>query len=213
MLPATTISPWSSCFNFETSSTASPFSTLVLFHSGSRGSRRRRTWACCSACPPGPVAGWPPRGQELVCPPTEQLRLGAQRLIEQPLAGLGAVRDLADPTAVLEALDTGRVLDDSIERDVLADDDLPHFGPPFVGGCQLRHRRWRTERPVARRPSVRQRFTLVSHQIGLSSRAVPAAARPDASVCGPERSPAGVRDGFRAGGAGSRVSGVRRSAR
>jgi hypothetical protein len=33
---------------------------------------------------------------------------------------------------VLEALDTGRVLDDSVERDVLADDGLAHFVLPSV---------------------------------------------------------------------------------
>ncbi len=34
-LPATTISPSSSCFSFETSTTTSPSSTVELFHAGS----------------------------------------------------------------------------------------------------------------------------------------------------------------------------------
>src|SRR5437016_4076191 len=37
------------------------------------------------------------------------------------------VLDQADPTAAREAFVTRRVLDDSVERDVVAYDDLPHF--------------------------------------------------------------------------------------
>jgi hypothetical protein len=54
-------------------------------------------------------------------------RLGAQRLVERELVELWAVFDQADPTADPEAFVTGRVLDDSVERDVLADDDLSHW--------------------------------------------------------------------------------------
>ena len=41
--------------------------------------------------------------------------------------------ELFKPPAVREALLTGRVLDDPVERDVLADDDLSHLGSPLLG--------------------------------------------------------------------------------
>jgi hypothetical protein len=53
-----------------------------------------------------------------------------QGLVKREPAELWAVADQADPAAVLEAFVTGRVLDDSVERDVLAHDDLSHFGSP-----------------------------------------------------------------------------------
>src|SRR5207253_11405716 len=79
--------------------------------------------------------GWPPRGEELVGSPTEQLGLGTERLVEQDLGRLFTTRltDTTDPAAAPEALRTGRVLDDPVERDVLADDDLSHSGSPFAG--------------------------------------------------------------------------------
>src|SRR5919201_432168 len=70
--------------------------------------------------------GWPPRGEPLVAPPTQQQGLGAQRLVEREPVELWAVLDQADPAAAPEALVTGRVLDDSVERDVFADHDLAH---------------------------------------------------------------------------------------
>ncbi len=42
--------------------------------------------------------GWPPRGEELVGSPTEQLGLGAQRLVEQDLGRLFATRSPTRPT-------------------------------------------------------------------------------------------------------------------
>src|SRR5215468_12088696 len=83
--------------------------------------------------------GWPPRGEPVVAPPAQQEGLGAQRLVEREFADLWAVLDQADPAADPEAFVTGRVLDDSVQRDVLADDDLSHFRFPFVAG--LSHRR------------------------------------------------------------------------
>src|SRR5207247_4354017 len=53
--------------------------------------------------------------------------LGAQSLVERELGKLWTVLDQADPGAAREAFVTRRVLDDSIERDVVAYDDLPHF--------------------------------------------------------------------------------------
>src|SRR5262245_31861025 len=83
------------------------------------------------------AAGWPPRGKPLVAPPAQQEGPGGQRLVECELAELWVVFDQADPAASPEAFVPGRVLDDSVERDVLADDDLSHFGSPSVWCCQL----------------------------------------------------------------------------
>src|SRR5450755_1917587 len=77
------------------------------------------------------VPGWPPRSEPLVAPPAQQQGLSAQRLVERELAELRAVLDQADPAAGPEAFVAGRVLDDSVERDVLAHDDLSHFGSPL----------------------------------------------------------------------------------
>ena len=81
-------------------------------------------------------AGWPPRGEPLVAPPTQQQGLGVQRLVERELVEFWAILDQADPAAEPEALVTGWVLDDSVERDVLADHDLP-FGFSFRWRCPL----------------------------------------------------------------------------
>src|SRR5580704_2309963 len=82
----------------------------------------------------GAGPGWPPRGEELIAAPAQQHGLGFQRLVKHdhgPLCAI-VVPDLAEPAAALEALLTGRVLDDSVERDVLADDDLSHVGSPLL---------------------------------------------------------------------------------
>jgi DNA invertase Pin-like site-specific DNA recombinase len=81
--------------------------------------------------------GWPPRGEPLVAAPAQQQRAGGQRLVERELGKLRAIPDQADPAAGPEAFVTGRVLDDSVERDVLAHDDLSHFGSPSDWCCQL----------------------------------------------------------------------------
>src|SRR6266542_1507456 len=132
-LAGTTISPLSSCFSFETASTASPLSTVELFQSGS--SRVEDTTYLGRLFKPVrqlATPGWPPRGEPLVAPPTQQQGLGAQGLVERELVEFWAVLDQADPAADPEALVTGRVLDDSVERDVLADHDLSHFDSPFL---------------------------------------------------------------------------------
>src|SRR5262249_9791440 len=83
------------------------------------------------------AAGWPPRGKPLVASPAEQEGPGGPRLLKRELAELRAVLDQADPAAGPEAFVAGRVLDDSVERNVLADDDLSHFGSPSDWCCQL----------------------------------------------------------------------------
>src|SRR5438445_4364698 len=78
--------------------------------------------------------GWPPRSEPLVAPPAQQQGLGAQRLVERKPVELWAVLNQADPAAEPEALVTGRVLDNSVERDVVANDDLSHLGSMLRGG-------------------------------------------------------------------------------
>jgi hypothetical protein len=59
---------------------------------------------------------------------------------------------------VPEALLTGRVLDDSVERDVLANHDLSHFGSPFIGLLRVAFveasAATKTERRISSRPDV-----------------------------------------------------------
>lgn len=104
--------------------------------SSSTGARFVGRWAFGSAACPMRTSwltpGLPPRGEELVAPPTQQQGLGAPRLVEQDLADLFAALDLADPAADPETLIAGRVLDDSVERDFLAHHDLSHFGSPSL---------------------------------------------------------------------------------
>src|SRR5216683_2710636 len=78
------------------------------------------------------TSGWPPRRQELVAPPAQQKGLGAQRLVERNLGRLVATlaADKTDPAAAAEALDPRWVLDDSVERDVLTDNNPSHCVSP-----------------------------------------------------------------------------------
>src|SRR6187401_294056 len=77
-------------------------------------------------------AGPPPRPEVLVAPPPEQPRLSAECLIERDLGPLLEVvaSELLEPAAEPEALGTVRVLNHSIECDVLrtAHHDRCHFG-------------------------------------------------------------------------------------
>src|SRR6516162_7263350 len=83
---------------------------------------------------PFPCPVQPPRGEPLVGPPTQEQGLGAQRFVQLDpgpfLEVLGP--KLAEPAAPSEAFLTGRVLDDSIERYVLADHDRSHHSSPFM---------------------------------------------------------------------------------
>src|SRR5262245_23545795 len=83
------------------------------------------------------AAGWPSRGKPLVAAPAQQEGPGGERLVERELAELWVVFDQADPAADPEAFVPGGVLDDSVERDVLAHDDRSHFGSPSVWCGQL----------------------------------------------------------------------------
>src|ERR1043166_5399269 len=79
---------------------------------------------------------WPPRCKELIGASTQQHGLGAQRLIERDFGCFFAARaaDPPDPAPVPEALVTGRILDDTIERHVFAGDDLSHCSYLFAAG-------------------------------------------------------------------------------
>src|SRR5437762_14272779 len=65
--------------------------------------------------------GSPPSPEELVAAPTQQPCLGTQRVVERDLVPFFEVLapELDEPAAALEAFLAVRVLDDSIERDVL----------------------------------------------------------------------------------------------
>src|SRR5438876_106635 len=135
MLPATTISPSNSCFSFATSWMTSRKHRRVVPVGILQRGRHYELGHFVQPVRQFAASGWPPRGEELVGSPTEQLGLGAQRLVEQNLGRLFAtpLTDTTDPAAAPEPLRTGRVLDDSVEREVLADDDLSHSGSPFAG--------------------------------------------------------------------------------
>src|SRR5579859_8116467 len=83
---------------------------------------------------PFPASVQPPLGEPRVGPPTQEQGLGAQRLVELDLGPLLEVLGpkLTEPAALPEAFFTGRVLDDSIERYVLADHHLAHHSSPFI---------------------------------------------------------------------------------
>ena len=93
------------------------------------------------------TARWPPRSEPLIAPPAQQEGLGAQRLVQRELADLWAVLDQADPAAAPQALIASRILDDPVQRDVLAHDDLPHAGSPSAGAVGG-HRRGRRSSPA-----------------------------------------------------------------
>src|SRR5262245_48171567 len=86
------------------------------------------------------AARWPPRGEPLIAPPAEQEGPGGHRLVQREFAELRVVFDQAGPAAGPEAFVTGRVLDDSVERDVLADDDLSHSVLLLIGVVSYRRR-------------------------------------------------------------------------
>jgi hypothetical protein len=77
-------------------------------------------------------AGWEPCGEILEAAAAEQQGLGVHRLGEQrvgpPFAVL--VPNPGEPVPPSEALLPPRVLDDSVQRDVFADDDPSHLGSP-----------------------------------------------------------------------------------
>jgi hypothetical protein len=70
------------------------------------------------------AARWPPRGKPVVAAAAKQPSPGAQRLVKRELVELRAVLDQANPATGLETFVTGRVLDDSVECDVIARDNF-----------------------------------------------------------------------------------------
>src|SRR5580704_9231299 len=86
---------------------------------------------------------WPPRGKPLVGASAQQEGRGGKRLVERELGKLWAIADQADPATDPEALVTGRVLDDSVEGDVLADRSRADSEPLGHGcGRQRDHGVW-----------------------------------------------------------------------
>jgi len=128
------MSPFSSCFSFETSLTTSPLRTVELFHFGSwRVEDTTYLPRLFNLSAHSPVRDAHRGGEPLVAAPAQQEGLGPQRLLKLDLGPLFKVLapKLAEPAAEPEALLTVRVLDDSVERDVRADHDLAHFGFSF----------------------------------------------------------------------------------
>src|SRR5437588_8855709 len=76
-------------------------------------------------------------GEVLVAAATQQQRLGALRLGQFELfPGRPVLADeLFKPAAVPEPFTAARVLDDAVERDVLADHDLSHLDSPCILGA------------------------------------------------------------------------------
>src|SRR5262249_51739890 len=131
-LPAMTISAAICCFSAETPVSTWPLSPVELFQPGwSRVCGHDVLGQAVQPVRQLAAARWPPRGEPLVAAPAKQQGPGGQRLVERELGQLRAVFDQADPAAVPEAFVTGRVLDDSVERDVLAHHDLSHVGSPL----------------------------------------------------------------------------------
>ena len=87
------------------------------------GAEFHRLWGADQA--PDFPDGGSPTEQPTYFPPVGGYRFG---LFTIPPATVSAP---AEPVAVPEALFAGRVLGHSIERDVLADDDLSHLGSPL----------------------------------------------------------------------------------
>src|SRR4029077_18809887 len=124
-----TISPSMCCFSVETSLSTSPLRTVELFQAGlARVADTTYLGRLFSLSASSPLRDGHRGGEPLVASPAQQEGPGGQRLVERELGKLRAISDQADPAAGLEAFVTGRVLDDSVERDVLAHDDLSNFG-------------------------------------------------------------------------------------
>src|SRR5213083_1412973 len=99
------MSPLSSCFSLETSSTRSPPEDRRVVPAGIF-ERRGHDVLGHAVQPVGQLAtsGRPAPGEPLVAPPTQQQALSAQRLVERELVDPWAVPDQADPAAPTEAL-------------------------------------------------------------------------------------------------------------
>src|SRR5204862_7612897 len=69
----------------------------------------------------------PATREPLVRPPAEQERIGAHGVLERELEEVRPVLDRPDPPAALEAFVARRILEDPVDRDVVADDDPAHW--------------------------------------------------------------------------------------
>jgi hypothetical protein len=126
------------CFSVETSLSMSPLRTVELFQAGlARVADTTYLGKLFSLSASSPLRDGH-RTASHSSSPTQKEGPSGQRLVKHELGKLWAVSDQADPAAGSEAFVTGRVLDDSIERNVLAHDDLSHFGsaPRWSSGNQ-----------------------------------------------------------------------------
>src|SRR5262249_34837698 len=101
--------------------------------------------------------GWPAGSEEFVAPPTQQEGVGAQRLIERHLGRLFATlaADATDPAAVGAPFDSRRVLDHTVQRDVLTHHDLSHRGHLHIAtGIGLQYHAPRPHRPDINRTLI-----------------------------------------------------------
>jgi hypothetical protein len=128
------------CFSVETSlSTSPPLRTVELFQAGlARVADTTYLGRLFSLPASSPLRDGHRAASHSKPSPAQQEGPGGQRLVERELGKLRAISDQAGPAAGPEAFVTGRVLDDSVERDVLAHDDLSHFGsaPRWSSGNQ-----------------------------------------------------------------------------
>src|ERR1700746_2558677 len=134
-----TMSPSMCCFSVDTSLSTSPLRTVELFQAGlARVADTTYLGRLFSLSASSPLRDGHRAGAPLVASPAQKEDPGGQRPVERELGKLRATSDQADPAADPEAFVTGRVLDDSVERDVLAHDDLSHFGsaPRWSSGNQ-----------------------------------------------------------------------------
>src|SRR6266480_5154570 len=130
-----TISPSMCCFSVETSLSTSPLRTAELFQAGLARSRTRRTWAVCPLARRCEMATARRATRSFAGPAGGPRRPAPRRARAWQAAGYFRS---GRPSRGLEAFVAGRVLDDSVERDVLAHDDLSHFGsaPRWSSGTQ-----------------------------------------------------------------------------
>ena len=131
-LPGTWMIPSISSLSFDASSAALPLRTVVLFHSGPRGSRTRRTWAfVLNLSANSPLAIGPGAGEALVGDAPDQEHVALHRLVELELVAVVSAIELEAPTGVLE-LFAARRLHHAVERHELGHHQLAHLALPPV---------------------------------------------------------------------------------
>ena len=89
------MSPSCSCFSFATSSATSPFSTVVLFHSGLSSVEETTYFGMLlNLSANSPSLRRPRSGKAFVGHPSQQQRVGRERFVELELVALLAAAEL-----------------------------------------------------------------------------------------------------------------------